>query len=269
MGRNRLISIALVGSVLAAVQAVAGDRDQKREWQYLIALGMAYGHLVGAALFSARRQRPSPLPRIGRLLIGSFSAVSLLVLLGLYASALHVERLRAPLLLAMLVVSLWHIVENDFALGRAYRGGMQLGGIRLERSTTPWIVGSLLVISTIGLSTPSGAELSRFLFGRTLFPSVSMLLDDFVVFIVFYHAVSWIVFLLDRARRLGRPGEIARRVRNLTWLHLGPLAPLLVLFVWFPPIYLGVAAPGLYLFFSVLHTIHTGSLRAALRAQAA
>jgi hypothetical protein len=269
--RNRLTSIALVGLVLASVQWSADDRDQKLQWQYLIALGMAYGHIGGAALFSLPRYRLSSIPLTDRLLIGSFSVVSVLVLLGIYASAIQVIALQAPLLLAMLVVSLWHIIENDLELARAYRSGMQLGAIRFDRSSAPWVAGGLLFIIGIGLSTPSGAELSKFLFGRPLIPFVATVLDDFIVFIVFYHSVSWVVFLLDRARVRGiqQSGEHARVVRRLLWLHLGPLAPLVVLFVWFQPIYLTVAAPGLYLFFSVLHTLHTGSIRGFTRAHAA
>jgi hypothetical protein len=54
----------------------------------------------------------------------------------------------------------------------------------------------------------------------------------------------------------------------LACLHLGPLAALLVLFVWFEPIYFAVAAPGLYLFFSGLHALHTSALRGFARAHA-
>jgi hypothetical protein len=213
----------------------------------------------------------SSIPLTDRLLIGSFAVVSILVVLGLYSSALQVETLQAPLLLAMLVVSLWHIIENDLELARAYRSGMQLGAIGFDRSTISWIVGGLLLVIGIGLSTPSGVQLSAFLFGRPLLPPAATMLDDFIIFIVFYHSVSWIVFLLDRARvrEVRAPGEYARVVRRLLWLHLGPSAPLVVLFVWFQPIYLTVAAPGLYLFFSVLHTLHTGSIRGFTRAHAA
>jgi len=271
MWRNRLISMALVGTVLAVVRAFAGDGFQMQEWQYLIALSMAYGHIAGAAIFSLARHRHSSIPAIDKLLIGSFSVVSILVLLSLYASALQVEKLRAPLLVAVLAVSLWHTIENDFELARAYRARMQLGAIRLDRSSVPWIAGAFLLIASIGLSTPAGAQLSEFLFGRPLLPSVATVLDDFIVFIVFYHAVSWIVFLLDRARASGlrESGGHARLKRQLAWLHLGPLVPLIVLSVWFEPIYLYVAAPGLYLFFSILHTIHTASMRGFTRAQAA
>jgi branched-subunit amino acid transport protein AzlD len=251
--------------------AISSSTPEKMEWQYLIALGMAYGHIVGAAVFSVPHHRFWSFNRIDRLLIGSFSVVSILVLLSLYASALQVEKLRAPLLVAVLAVSLWHTIENDLELAHAYRTGMQLGAIRFDRSSVSWIVGAFLVIGSIGLSTPSGAQLSEFLFGRPLLPFVATLLDDFIVFVVFYHAVSWIVFLLDRARARGvrESGGYARLKRQLASLHLGPLVPLIALSVWFEPIYLYVAAPGLYLFFSILHTIHTASMRGFTRAQAA
>lgn len=271
MWRNRLTSMALVGIVLAVVRAFAGDGFQKQEWQYMIALSMAYGHIGGAAIFSLSRHRHWSIPAIDKLLIGSFSLVSILVLLGLYASALQVETLRAPLLVAVLVISLWHTIENDFELARAYRTGMQLGAIRFDRSSLPWIAGAFLIIASIGLITPSGAQLSEFLFGRPLLPAVATVLDDFIVFIVFYHSMSWIVFLLDRARvrDLRGSGDYAQLKRRLAWLHLAPLAPFIVLSVWFEPTYLYVAAPGLYLFFSIVHTVHTASIRGFARAHAA
>ncbi len=231
---------------------------------------MTYGHIVGAAIFSLPRHRLSLVARTDRLLVAAFSLVSLLVLFGLYASALHVTELRAPLLVAMLALSLWHIVENDFELGRAYRTRMQLGAIRFDRSSAPRIVAGLVIVTAIVLCTPSGIQLSEFLIGRPPLLSRALVLDDFVVFVVLYHAVSWIVFLLDRARASEEltSSDYAQLKRRLAWLHLAPVVPFISLSFWFEPIYLYIAAPGLYVFFSIAHTLHTATLRGVARAPA-
>ena len=50
--------------VLLGVNALANDSLQRNEWYYLIAIGMAYGHTVGAPIFSLSRHCLSSIPRV-------------------------------------------------------------------------------------------------------------------------------------------------------------------------------------------------------------
>jgi hypothetical protein len=83
--------------------------------------------------------------------------------------------------------------------------------------------------------------------------------------VLLYHAASWVLFFLDRARGLARraPRE-ARLLRWRLWLvHAVPLALNALLFFLAPALYVWVASPALYLFWSVLHAVQTALVRTA------
>ena len=53
MLRNRLLTLAIVGSFLGLLRALAPAAEQRLVWLGLIALPLGYGHLLGAAVFAA------------------------------------------------------------------------------------------------------------------------------------------------------------------------------------------------------------------------
>src|SRR5262245_53866776 len=129
MRRNRWLAFAIVGGFVALLRALAPAPAERETWLYLVALPLGYGHLIGAAVFGRRQRWSRGASASSRALATAFCGSSLVTLLALYAWALGDARLQPLVLIPLLVLSAWHIVENDLALGRAYRNGLRLGGI--------------------------------------------------------------------------------------------------------------------------------------------
>jgi hypothetical protein len=239
------------------MKLLAPQPIQRQEWLYLVALPIGYGHLVGAALFARSRRTAGP----SSLLTMAFGGVSILSLLTGYTWVLHKPALQTAVLVPMLLVSAWHIAENDLALGRSYRDDLHLGGvpraIRHHALAAAWTAG----VGLLALSTRSGVHYAMLSFGGPAVPlQTAFTIDELATAVLLYHAVSWILFLEDRACTL--PEAAARHLRRrLFWLHAIPLALNAALYLWVPAIHFYAAAPTLYLFGSVLHAFQTAFVR--------
>jgi hypothetical protein len=217
----------------------------------LVALPVGYGHLLGGWLFARGRVQPTGLG-------AAFALVSVLTLLCAYAWALHVEALRPFVLVPMLVISGWHIVENDLALA-ARREGARLPPVSRGGMPHSLALGVTLLLGLLALATPDGAFHLTLYLGAAL-PFQLATVSDLATAVLMYHAVSFVLFSLDRARTRP-PREAARLRRGLLWVHALPLAGNGILYCALPQVHFYVAAPTLYLFFSVLHAVQTAALR--------
>jgi len=122
--RNRVLTTSLVAVFLLASRWLWPEPQTRAERQYLFVITLGYGHLIGACAF-ARRHAAGLVPAgVAPPLFWSFAAVSVANLFALYA---WLSNLSAISFLPLLAVSMWHIVENDLALGRAYQKGLALG----------------------------------------------------------------------------------------------------------------------------------------------
>lgn len=256
MFRNRALALAGVGLLLAAMRSCALDSGP-RAWLVLVALPLGYGHLLGAALFASGRRGAaavSPLASVR-------GALGVLNLLGAYLWALRIPALRGAVLAPMLLISAWHIAENDLALGRSYREGLRLGPV--PRGPRPHALALTLAagMGLLALTTPAGAQFSmRELGGRVAPLQRAFSLDELATAVLMYHALSWILFFESRARAL--PRRPARRLRaRLGWLHAIPLALNALLYCLLPALHVYAASPALYLFWSLLHALHTARRR--------
>lgn len=264
MLRNRCLAFAIVGAFLALLRWLAPAPAERAAWLYLVALPLGYGHLIGAAVFSLSRGRqPQANPR-SRWLAAAFAGSSLLSLLALYAWALNDPALQPAVLIPMLLLSAWHIAENDFALARAYRNALRIGALTRAFRHHGMALAFTATLGLAALTSAEGAVFARAWLGASIDPRRPWLtLDELASAVLLYHAVSWLLFFEDRARVLAlrSASDAARLRRRVFTLHAAPLALGAALYLWLPAIHFHVAAPALYLFGSVLHAIHTAARR--------
>jgi len=264
MLRNRLLALASVGAFLGLLRWLAPAAAERAVWLYLIALPLGYGHLIGAAVFSRSRIGRTGGERGSRWLSSAFAGSTVLTLLAGYTWALHSSVLQPLVLAPMLLLSAWHIVENDLALGRAYRDALRLGAVTRALRHHGIALALTAGVGLTALSTAEGALFSRVYLGDLLVrPQEWLTLDELASGVLLYHAVSWLLFFEDRARALRRRAALdtARLRRRVFGLHAAPLALNAALYLWLPSVHFYVAAPALYLFWSVLHAIHTAAVR--------
>jgi hypothetical protein len=253
MRRGRAVSVAITALLLAGMswrRLGVGPGD----WLALVALPLGYGHLLGAWLFARRARRPQ---LAGSLLTG----LTLLNLLAAYLWALRRPGLAPGVLVPMLLISAWHIAENDLALARAGREDLRLG--RVPRAAGPHGVAAVwaAAIGLLALTTPAGAHVSMQALGRLTLPVQHALsLEEIASAVLLYHAVAWVVFFERRARAMPRAPAWRLR-RRLLLLHALPLAASAACFLWLPGVHAWLASPALYLFASVLHAFHTAAAR--------
>jgi hypothetical protein len=252
MAANRAVSATVVLSGLALLHGLVPDAARREVWLYLVALPIGYGHLLGGFLFARRRRATTRLET-------AFMAVGVAVLLCAYGEALHGEAIRHQVLLAMLIVSGWHIVENDLSLARAYRSGLALGPVPRATRHHALALGVTTLLGALAMATPTGATYALWSVGVAT-PVQSITVPDLATAVLMYHAVSWLVFFRDRGCTL--PPAASRSLRQrLLWLHAAPLALNAVLYAGFDGVYFYVASPVLYLFWSVLHAAQTAAAR--------
>ncbi len=249
---RRIRSLCIVGAGMALLHALAPDAATREAWLYLIALPIGYGHLLGGWLFARSRMRMTGLG-------AAFVLVSVLTLLCAYTWVLHLEALRFFVLVPMLLISGWHIVENDLALGRAYGEGMRLPPIPRGGMPHALALGVTALLGLVALATPDGAFYLTLYLGAPL-PFQLTTVPDLVTAVLMYHAVSFVLFSLDRAKGMLR-ADARRLRRRLFWVHALPLAANAGLYFALPRVHFYLAAPTLYLFFSVLHAFQTAAVR--------
>ena len=249
---HRIRSLTTVGAGLALLHALVPDRAVREMWLTLVALPIGYGHLLGGLLFARSRTRLSGLE-------ASFVGSCVLSLLCAYTWALHAEIARVVVVVPMLLVSAWHIAENDLALARAYRRGMRLRPLPRGAAHHAIAIAATLLLGLVALATPTGAYYLRLHWGASL-PIQLTTISDLATAFLMYHAVSWIFFFFDRAKALPEP-DASRLRQRLLWLHAIPLGANAILYTLFPATTVFAASPALYLFWSVLHAFQTAFVR--------
>jgi len=247
-----------VALLLAAVHAAAPDAPSRQAWLEGLALPLGYGHLIAGALSSRRRSRRGGGAAAAAAWLGAFTAFAA------YTRALQLPALREWLLPALLLVSAWHIVENDRAISRLGPGDLDLAPPRASPRELAAAAAALLALALAALSTGDGRHWSFLATGRALPVATGLSLADLAAAVLLYHAASFVGFGLERARRLG--GARGRRLRRLLVLsHALPLAGNALLAGWLDAVHALVAAPAFYLFWSVLHAFATARRRLSRR----
>jgi len=250
--RNRLATSSAVAGFLLATHALWPDPQARAERQYLFVITLGYGHLLGAALFG-RRRTASLVPRgTPRPLHGAFVAASVANLFALYA---WLSNASLAIFLPLLAVSLWHIVENDLALGRASQEGLALGA--LPRSLGQ----QLTALGTTALLLAAG----KFLLSHPPRGPRDLSFGDFFSAVTLYHLVQFLVLFADRARAQPRRSKRRRLWLRLAWVH-GPPASVCVALLLppghrFAALRYAIFSPQIYLFWSVLHVAQTVAAR--------
>jgi hypothetical protein len=265
MQRNRLLPAFCVLGFVGLLRILEPHPASRAAWLYLVALPLGYGHLLGGLWF-ARRRLGSLVPHgVSRGLFTAFVLVSVANLLAAYSWALHVPAAAPLVLVPMLLFSAWHIVENDLALGRSYREGLALVPLQARARDNAAALGLTVLLGLAALLTPEGAAFGREWLGWRSGFLLPFSLDELVTAVLLWHAASWVHLFLDRAREAARrsPREARLLRRHLLLVHAVPLALNALLFVLAPPLYVWVASPALYLFWSVLHAVQTALVRAA------
>jgi len=242
-----LLAVAGFGCLLRGLFPEPAARD---EASYLAVLTVGYGHLGGAAWFSLRRLRVpagvSP-PLLSLFAISSvatlFAVWSWLANDGMAYLSPHV----LWIFFALFAVSTWHVIENDIALARAYRGGLHIPG--LSRRAGAHLAALVATAASTGLAVHLLHS-----------PSPWLSFGDYFTMVVLYHLVGWLVFFADRAMRLeGR--DRRRLLARLALVHLPPATLAGLLMAWTPPGLAGlrelVFSPGVYSFFALLHVLQT------------
>lgn len=261
--RARLAAAAWVAGFLGAVRVLAPTPELQAEWQYRIALPLGYGHLLGGLLFGRRRLAALVPEGVPPGLFALFVANGACLLLVLYVWSLGQALLYPFVLVGMLVVSAWHIAENDVAVADARQAGLALaplrGGLRELARCSLFLLG----IGVLALATPAGHAYQLRYVGLLVIPFQLATVADVGTAILLYHAATWVLFTLERARALAwsAPREARRMRRALFWVHAAPLALALGAHLWLEGLYVYVSAPFLYLFWSVLHALQTAATR--------
>jgi hypothetical protein len=228
------------------LHTLAPEASMRRTWLSLVALLLGYGHLLGASS-SSRRDRASGLERL-------FAGLCAATALCTFTWAMHGDG-RVPLLAALGVVAGWHILENDRAMGLAGDAGRLPP---LPRRAWPHAIalGATLLLVVIALAASSaGPQLAV---GQPAPPLLA--LEELAAALLLYHAITWILFVLECTRHLPTVAARARR-RRLLWVHVLPVALIAAAWHWLPHVHAALASPALYLFWSGMHALQTARAR--------
>lgn len=260
---NRGVSFALVVGFIGLLHSVEPSPEARDRWLYLVALPMGYGHLAGA-LVSARGRLGLLLVRRPVCLHWLLAASSILTLFASYGWVLQHGTLGPLVVAGLLGISAWHIVENDLALGDAYRNGlaMRRGGNEARRRLE--VSGGVGLLVMAALFTPEGGRYAVELSGFDPLPPLLSVVD-LATAVLLYHAVSWVFFFCDRARRSGGPGR-HRILASLALLHAAPFVLNGACYLWAESVFSFLSMPTVYLFWSTLHAFQTSAVR-RLRSQ--
>lgn len=263
MGKHRLVSALAVGVLLGGLRAVAPEGAARTHAFALLALPLGYGHLLGGLWF-ARRRLAARLPtRAARVPAAALALVSVANLLALYGLALRSPAAAPWVLGALLLVSLWHIAENDLALARAQPGDAASAGLAHRPRDIVLALCLVTGIAGAACATPEGAWYASRWLGADAPLRAPFDLEELTSAILLYHAASWLRFAWLRARPRDPTdrGRSRRQRRDLVGVHALPLVANAVLFWSAPDVHAQLASPALYLFWSVLHAVQTASVR--------
>lgn len=230
--RPRFAAALAVAVFLVLTHAAFPDGAARAEAQYALVITLGYGHLLGAALPACRRAVARGALACAWRLCAAATAFAL------YAASVAAW---PPLVLGLVALSVWHIAENDAAMAHVLRAGGAL------RRLPPGAAGHALPLVSTALVL---------MLAHRALPDPGRFGDVFSA-VTLYHLVAWIAFASARGTSAAR----------LAALHAGPACACGAL--WLAPD-AGAAAlralalsPGIYLFWSALHALHTARARAA------
>lgn len=163
--RNRTATTAVVLAFLFAARGLWPDPIDRAQVQYVFVITLGYGHLIGGAVFSLRRLERLARANAPGALISAFLLVTLATLFAGYGLLLNAWR---SLLFPLFAVSIWHIVENDLALERAYRHRLQLGPLPRDLGHHALAIGLTALVSALAQATLAHPELAAALHGTVL-----------------------------------------------------------------------------------------------------
>jgi hypothetical protein len=249
VARIRAISIVLVLAFLAVTHLLESDEGSRAQWQYRLVIALGWGHLLAPL---GRRRGGG-----GRACQAWLLGVCLTSwLFALYAALLA----RWPgVVVAALAISTWHTVENDRALGRIAPHALALPPLsrRLRDHLLPLC--ATVCVGLLALGTRDGSTLLT-LGGDASWVRLASLLPG-------QPLLSWLLLAVARlrgAQREGRAGAASLR-RRLLATHLPSMALCAALAVVgcpvLDPLRTLMLAPGVYLFWSLLHVGQTAWLR--------
>jgi len=244
--RIRAGALMLLLAGWLALHALAPDASVRRTWLSLVALMLGYGHLLGASS-SSRSLHGSGLERL-------FAGLCTATALCAFSWAMH-GAARLPVLAVLGVVSGWHILENDRAMGHGGRAGRLPPLPRRAQPHGIAVLGTLLLCLTglvVWAALPQRAP-------GTVSPR-AFALEGLLAALLLYHAIAWILFVLECARHLPPRAARARR-RRLLWVHALPVALLGASGHWLQDLHVVLTSPALYLFWSGVHAVQTARAR--------
>ena len=236
--RLRLGAVALVAALVLVLRALASDPGVRRASLLLVALGLGYGHQLGALRF-ARRRRGA----LEALLLGSTTLSAALA----FAAALATG--AAAWLLALLAwLAAWHVLENDVAFARARPGTRRLPPLARGPRRHLVALGASAAVVALALLAPGSAP-AWVGVGVPAWLAV-WTPEEVIAVLLLYHSATWL------GRALGPASGAPRRARVLL-VHALPLLVLALASAFAPAAYAWAAAPPIYLFLSAAHAVHT------------
>jgi hypothetical protein len=244
-----------VALFLAATGLALPDPAARSAVQYPFVIALGYGHLIGAAWFSARRMAARVPSGVPPALAALLAAAGGALLLALYLRVLAGGATAALLFLALLAVSAWHVVENDLALASGTIGPLPRGLRRhaLALGVTGLVVA--LAAATLGLPV-AGA--------RAALAARGIAFGDVFSAVTLHHLLAFLALFGERMRAAD-PRARRALARRLLLAH-GPPALACGALLVAPGGQLEtlrelVFSPAIYLFWSVLHVAQTGVAR--------
>jgi hypothetical protein len=242
--RLRGLTLLGVAALVLAIRALAPDPGLRRATLLLAALGVGYGHQLGALLFARRRAR-SGLDRL--LLVTTTLSLGLALALGLASAA-------APwLLVALAWLAAWHVIENDVALSRATPS--RTGLPPLSRAAWRHLVAfaAAAAVVAIALAAP-GLAPSLVARGAPVWLA-AWTPEEAIAVLLLHHSATWLVRGWQ-ARAQDLAPDAGHRA-SILLLHAFPLIALAGAHELAPVAFAWALSPPIYLFLSTAHAIHT------------
>ncbi len=155
--RTRAVTVSCVCTFLAITRVAFEDPWLRAERQYLFVITLGYGHLIGAAVFARQRLAELVPARVPHRLAAAAAGLGVLDLFAAYVWATHLSEI---VFLPMLVVSIWHVVENDRFLARADAGRNGMGPMPRTRDHHIAVIAATALFAAIGqqLLSPAAGE---------------------------------------------------------------------------------------------------------------
>ena len=243
--RLRVATLFGVAALVLAIRALAPDPGMRRAALLLAALGVGYGHQLGAFAFARRRARSA----LDRLMLAT-TALSI----GL-AFAWALASAAAPwLLVSLAALAAWHVIENDVALARAAPGRMRLPP--LSRGVWPHLAAFTAAAAVVAtaLAAP-GLAPSLVARGAPVWLA-AWTPEEVIAVLLLHHSAVWGVRGWQ-ARAEAGPAFVPGHRASILLLHALPLVALAGAHELAPAAFAWALSPPIYLLLSTAHAIHT------------